>query len=359
MKILIVRVSSLGDVVHTLPAAALIQQLIPSAEIHWVVQKKAADLLRIHGSLKQVWELPDHYLHPQHWRQTWQTITQLRRHRWDAIIDFQGLLKTTALTLFLSGRKFGFNQAHARSALTAFFNHDTTSVDYRNIIQKNLALASFACYNLVAHQQSPTTNALSSPSALHYPENVIHETTTWLTQNAIKKYILISPNTTWESKHWPLEYWQFFLQLITNHEKIFTRELSIILVGSLFGQQGAELAIFIKSNNLPIHLLPPWSLTHVAYVITQADLIIAPDTGLLHLADFLGTRTLGIFGPTLALRHGPFLQDRNAQQTVQIKCPHLYKKTHGKNTESMKTTNCMYTLTPEELVTRVTTLLSR
>ena len=78
-----------------------------------------------------------------------------------------------------------------------------------------------------------------------------------------------------------------------------------------------------------------------AALIAQARTVIAPDTGLLHLADFFGITSVGIFGPTLKERHGPFLWANNIASAIQVPCQHRYKKTHVTSTNAH---NCMFDL---------------
>ena len=351
MNILIVRVSSLGDVVHTLPAISLLQQQLPQAKIHWLVQNKAAEIVHLHKGITKVWQIPDNYLYPRHWHTMYKTIKQLRTYQWDAIIDFQGLIKTTIITALLNGPVFGFNQQHARSRITSIFSTHTTDAYYTNIIQKNLTLASYVCSRLTQQHSSPSLINLTNPTIFNYSQDCVTTVTSWLSENNINNHLLISPNTTWESKHWPLEYWQEFLTTLSLH----TTELSItpILIGNMFGYQGTALAEFITTQQLPIKILPQWSLSNLTYLINQTHLLIAPDTGLLHLADFLGRNTIGIFGPTLASKHGPFLHPDNIRNNIQIACSHRYAKKHAKNPNTGQNDTCMYTLTPNTLMHHV------
>ena len=99
--------------------------------------------------------------------------------------------------------------------------------------------------------------------------------------------------------------------------------IETILLGKDFGDQAAQLA------QTGVTCAPKWDLLTVAYLLQKTDLLIAPDTGILHLGDFLGTTTIGLFGPTLASRHGPFLSQKNVRNAIQIPCEHSYQKTHG------------------------------
>src|SRR3990172_9436417 len=165
MKILIIRVSAIGDVIHTLPALFLLKQQMPQATISWVVQKKAAALLHHQPSLERLWVLPDHFLALRNISTTMHILKEIRQHRWDAIIDFQGLLKTSLLAVTLSGKKFGFDASHARERVSTWFTHHHCTPEYTNIIQKNLALASTVITQITNTPTCPTLDELKKTFA--------------------------------------------------------------------------------------------------------------------------------------------------------------------------------------------------
>ena len=117
MKILILRVSAIGDVIHTLPAIFLIKQVYPHAKISWVVQKKASALLINQPFLENVWILPDNFLYPKKWMSVIKLIKKVKQTKWDAILDFQGIVKTSILLAFLKSPSWLF----AISAITKGF----------------------------------------------------------------------------------------------------------------------------------------------------------------------------------------------------------------------------------------------
>lgn len=343
MNILIIRVSAIGDVIHTLPSLFYLKQILPHAKISWIVQKKASQLLIDQPLLKNVYVLPNNFLAPKHLKQTLQTIAHLRKTKWDAIIDFQGLEKTSFLYMFLSGKKFGFAKNHARSKLTAWFTHHQTIPEYTNIIQKNLSLTSTVISHLLPQNNScPTLNEINKKSSLHISQQDKEMVNRWLNENNLKNFVLFSPNTTWSSKHWPLSHWKELLSTIKH---------PTVLLGKTFGGQAKELESYIIMEKLSVHIAPNFNLLQVAHLITCSKVLIAPDTGILHLGDFLGAQTIGFFGPTFAKRHGPFLYKKNIHHAIQIDCPHQYQKSHyGKS--------CMAKLTPEQLCQSISRIMS-
>jgi ADP-heptose:LPS heptosyltransferase len=128
----------------------------------------------------------------------------------------------------------------------------------------------------------------------------------------------------------------------------------MVIVGSSFGDAAKKLLSILKTANIPVHVLPAWNLATTGYALKHANLVIAPDTGLLHLCDYLGAKTIGIFGPTLKKKHGPFLDGNNIKQAIQIPCPHAYKKDHG-----TRGIDCMLAFTPQQMLEHVDSILNK
>lgn len=352
MNILIIRVSSIGDVIHTLPAFFLIKHNIPHARISWVVQEKAASLLKHQQFLEHLWILPNQFVAPRNIHSTIKTIKVMQTQQWDAIIDFQGLLKTSLLYFSLSGKKFGFDWNNAREPVSSLCTQYRIQPNYCNIIQKNLALASAVCQTLVATKKDPTIDILRQSWSLHIPDSQKHIVNSWISTHKLNNIIALCPNTTWPSKRWPLVYWQELLMTLTAN-----KEYSVVLIGKDFGNDAASIAHFAGQNGTTLYNVPSWDLLTMTYFLQRISLLVAPDTSFLHLADFLGTPAVGIFGPTLKQRHGPLLYIDNINFALQAPCPHRYQKTH--NFENGKHIDCMMHITPTTVNAKIATFLKK
>src|ERR671938_252654 len=151
MRILFVKLGSIGDIVHTLPALAAVRRAVPRAEISWVVERRSAEILRDNPLLETLIEVDTKAL--RRWPMSGETLPaarrQLRRLRaspFDLALDFQGLLKS-ALIAKLSGapRRVGFARPHLRDPASRFLLTKTVGVPARaNVVRKNLALVSCA-----------------------------------------------------------------------------------------------------------------------------------------------------------------------------------------------------------------------
>lgn len=350
LNILILRVSAIGDVIHTLPCIFLLKKLLPSVRISWVVQQKAASLLLNQPILENVYVLPDNFLHPKNITTSLGIVRKLRNTHWDGIIDFQGLGKTSILLALLHGKKYGFDKNNARWSLSTWFTHKQVTPEFDNIIQKNLALAAFAAYDLQPHETCPSINALQPFFTLAMQPLEQHKVQQWLQQGQLKSFIALCPNTTWASKHWPLESWLALTKML--HASPL-KNIPLVVVGSTFGDAAKKLLSTMVQEKIPVHNLPAWNLATTGYALKHAKLVIAPDTGLLHLCDYLGAKTVGIFGPTLKKKHGPFLDGDNIKQAIQISCPHAYKKEHGPDAQ-----DCMLAFTPEHMFKHISSIVA-
>ncbi len=353
MNILFIRVSAIGDVIHTIPMISFIKTYNPNARISWIVQEKAAALLVGQPFLDHVWILPDNYLSPRNWSKTFSIIKQVRSHQWDAIIDFQGLLKTSLIIAPLRGKKYGFDKKNARSSLSTWFTHYHVNPTYTHIIQKNLSLVSQVISDLLPITTCPTTNQLQQTMFITIPSNSELAVQTWLQNNHINRFIAICPNTTWQSKHWPLQRWIELVALLARTKT----DYQVVLIGKDFGSAAAELAQAAHQAHHSLYAIPAWDLITTAALIKKASLVIGPDTGIMHLADFLKIDTLNIFGPTLIAKHGPFWKQSNITNAIQVPCSHRYKKTHDGPNQTNLEQNCMLTLKTDMVFTKIHNIL--
>src|SRR5215210_910568 len=206
MKILFVKLGSIGDVVHTLPALAAVRRAVPGAEISWVVERGgAAEILRDNHFLKSLIEVDTKGL--RRWPLSGETLSatrrQLRRLRaspFDLSLDFQGLFKS-ALVSRLSGatRRAGFDRAHLREPLSRFLLTQTVEVPDRvHVIRKNLALASGAL-----RLELPTgSDALQFPIAV----SPSHEREAdEVVQLVGERFTILNPGGGWPTKLWDAE----------------------------------------------------------------------------------------------------------------------------------------------------------
>src|SRR5919205_1718135 len=200
MRILFVKLGSIGDVVHTLPALAAVRRAAPGAKISWVVERRAAEILRDNPLLESLIEIDTKGL--RRWPLSGETLPatrrQLRRLRaspFDLAIDFQGLLKS-ALIARLSGapRRVGFARAHLREPASRFLLTKTVDIPERaHVIRKNLALASGA----LGVQLPTDADEFEFPVAVSREHEGEAEA---LIQSVGQRYAILNPGGGWPTK---------------------------------------------------------------------------------------------------------------------------------------------------------------
>ena len=315
-KLLIVKLGSLGDIIHTIPAQQRLAQHFPQAQIHWLTEPPYDSLLDRIPGISKVW-LAD----TKKWRrkisslpESIHLIRSLRRHHFDAALDFQGLVKS-ALLARLSGaeRVIGFVPHQSREPASRYFYSETVVGDdgsRPHAVEINLQLVrSLGC----------SRNGASPLIPLEIPSEAFDYVDDQLSNSNIAKPIMVNPGAGWVTKLWPLRnYAQLLLRL---HQELGH---GIVLT---YGPGEEDLVQQIQTVTAP-HPIAAFSTTflQLAALCRRSRLLIAGDTGPLHLAVALGTPTVAILGPTSAWRNGPY---NSKDQIVKryLFCSNSYKRT--------------------------------
>ena len=267
MKLLVLRLSALGDVIHTIPAVVSLKQ---EADITWVVEAPYRELVEIVAGVKTI------PVRMKKWpREPRNAISAIRSMRGvDTAIDFQGLIKSAALAR-LSGAKvrIGFGAEAIREKPALLFTNRKVHVDTsRHVVDQNLELAS-------------ATKAVAAATALQnwdaFPQPV----------PGYEKSIVLLPGAGKPNKLWPVER---FRELAS---RIGPKALAV------WGPGERELA-----EQIGARIAPPTNLRELAWILQKAEVVIGGDTGPLHLADAMGTKVIGLYGPTDPRRNGPYHQ---------------------------------------------------
>jgi heptosyltransferase-1 len=287
-RLLVLRLSALGDVIHTIPAVLSLKH---AADITWVVEASYRELVEIVAGVKTI---------PVRMK-TWtrdpgaarDAIRRMRGH--DTVIDFQGLIKSAALG-WLSGAKtrIGFDRHAIREKPALLFTNRKVHVDTsRHVVDQNLQLAadSFG----VRWPQPPLLYA--TERGPHPPKAVAAATAlqNWAAfPQPVPGYegsIVLLPGAGKANKLWPVDR---FRELAA---RIGPKALVV------WGPGERELA-----EKTGARMAPPTNLRELAWILQKAEVVIGGDTGPLHLADALGTNVIGLYGPTDPRRNGPYHQ---------------------------------------------------
>ncbi len=289
--ILIVRLGSLGDIIHAIPVAAALRARFPEAHIDWVVDERHTAVLDLVPIVDR--RIPFLTVSASLRRR----IIELRRTfaaaRYDVAVDVQGLLKS-AVVARLSGapRVLGFSSRHLRErAAGLFYTDQTDPVDAVHVVHKNLALAG-ALGADVSEIRFPLVIA-ESPVADAVCERL---------PAAGRRFAVLNPGAGWANKRWPPARFAAVAQWLRRTCGL----RSVVTWGP--GQQALALSV-VAGTGGAAELAPPTSLVDLAALLQRAALVVSGDTGPAHLAAAVGTPVVGVYGPTDPARNGPWSSD--------------------------------------------------
>jgi heptosyltransferase-1 len=284
-KFLVVRLGSLGDIVHAFPAVSGLRQSFPNSEIVWLTHPKWEALVRAGGVADDVWAIDT-----RNWSSLPSILARIRRHPFQAAIDYQGLWKSAALP-FLAGvpRRIGFSSQTVREAGVPMLYTDRVRVNAAgHVSDQNGELTTRA------GAKQPVGRVV-----LQIPPKEEASVKDSLQKAGIQEYIVLSPGGGWRSKCWPAERYGILARRIS--EELHLR--CVINAGP--GEEVLVKSVLAASQNA--QPLPySGSLGQLMGLLKDARAVVAGDTGPLHLADALGTPVVAIFGPTDPARNGPY-----------------------------------------------------
>jgi heptosyltransferase I len=308
MRILIVKLGAIGDVVHTLPALAVLRRGLPQAQIAWVVERGgAAKLLRDNPYIDELIEVDT-----RGWRkdvlgsETRAAIkTALGKLRgFDVALDFQGLLKSGMLAwLSRAPRRIGFAKEALREPASAhLLTEQVAADDDDHIIKKNLSL--------VAHLGVAAQGQYEFPLGLSFADEQFAAQ-----QIAARggKVAIINPGGGWPTKLWNVE---GFAAIADRLWEAYGWR-SVVTYGP--GEEALAQSVVTASHSGAVELLDT-TLKQFFALARQANLFLGGDTGPLHLAAAAGTPIVGIYGPTPARRNGPFAADDVVVERFDLDC---------------------------------------
>ncbi len=292
MRILLIKTSSLGDVVHNLPVVTDLRARFPAAEIDWVVEESFADIPRLHPGVSQIitvavrrWRRSP--LTPSVWREIGALRRRLRAERYDFAIDTQGLLKSALITRIAPTRRCGYAADSAREPLASRFYDTCFAVPKAmHAVERNRRLAAHAGgYQITGAPDygiAVTRPRSGIPGTQSEPAPALCVTTGTPGPTAV-----LLTATSRDDKLWPEEHWASL-----GHE-LHARGLHCLLPAGNDAER--ERATRIAGRIPQASLLPPASLGELAGHLAAAHIVVGVDTGLVHLAAALGRPTLALF----------------------------------------------------------------
>ncbi len=283
-RFLVVRLGSLGDIVHTFPAVAGLRESFPEAEIIWVTHPRWKTLVESSGLATDIWEAETRSYHSLR-----EIIGRIRKEHFTVAIDYQGLWKSAALPLLGSvSRRIGFSSQAIREFGVPILYTDRVRCAQTHIADQNGELS----------QRAAARNGVG-PVTLSVPSIQEVFVLQLLRGFAIEQYIVLSPAGGWRSKCWPPERYGALCQKIRG-------SLGLRCVLN-YGPGEDELISAVKlASGEADPIAYNGSLGQLMALLRNAVCIVGGDTGPLHLAVALGTPAVAIFGPTDPSRNGPY-----------------------------------------------------
>ena len=277
MKIAIVKLSSLGDIVHSMVVLQFIKKHYPESVIDWVVDKRFKGILKNNPHINQIHTVNLHKINKDKSLKLFFTeVFKARKFgQYDVVIDLQGLIKSAIITKFISSRKkVGFDKNSIRERLASFFYNQKVAIGYdQNTIERYVKLTSEALRIKITKDDIINKELyLFSKSKFLIPQT---------------PYIVLVTGSTWQSRNYPKEK---FLQVVQDIKKS-----CIVVWGS---EQEKEKAKWMSGESDYIQLMPKLSLDDLKCVISHASLLIGNDTGPSHMSWALNIPSIILFGPT-------------------------------------------------------------
>lgn len=298
MRVLLVKLTSLGDVIHTLPAVTDLARAYPDLELHWLVEESFASIPRWHPAVARVYSAGT-----RRWRRELRKFPgefsalagQLRSGVYDYIIDAQGLLKSALIARFARGERLGYDSASIKEpAASRLYNRRITVDKNQHAVLRTRQLFARALdyqpeelmdYGIFANQFAPIAR--------------------------LNPYLVFLHATTWTSKQWPVKYWQQLTDLAGVHQ------YEVMLP---WGNEAEySRALEIAQGRYHATVCQRMSLDEVAGMIAHARGVVAVDTGLGHLAAALAVPCVSLYGATDSRRTGT-IGDRQKHLQAVFEC---------------------------------------
>jgi len=298
-RFLVVRLGSLGDIVHTFPAVAGLRESFPQAEIVWLTHPRWKALIDGSALATEVWEVETRSL-----ASVRETLGRIRNRQCTVAIDYQGLWKSAVLP-FLGRvpRRIGFSSHSVREFGVPLLYTDRVRSTQAHITDQNGELS----------LRAGARNAVA-PVSMQVPSKFNDAVCSVLVQNNVNTYIVLSPGGGWSSKCWPSERYGELCQRLQ-------ASLGLRCVIN-YGPGEEELLSAVKGtsgNSDP--LAYKGALGALMALLRNALCVVGGDTGPLHLAVALGTPVVALFGPTDPARNGPYRLGADSQKDIVLRSP--------------------------------------
>lgn len=300
-QILIIKPSSLGDIIHSLPMLNSLKKCFPEARIHWVVAKNFEDLLKDHPMIHKLWVIDkDRWKNPLRLFSSIKELLilrkQLKKEDFDLVIDLQGLLRSGLIASFTGSKNIiGFKEA--REGSTIFYSHKVEGGREVHAVERYLK----------------TLSVIGCPvREIVFP---LPEGSPDINPSSFGDYAVLVLGARWKTKRWPAHNFGELARLLP---------FKSLVVGGKDELEITEKAVH-SSEGKAFSLAGKTDLKGLVEIIRNAKLVVSNDSGPMHIAAALGIPTFAIFGPTSPLRTGPYGKNAIVLK-AEIPCAPCFKR---------------------------------
>lgn len=307
-KILVVKPSSLGDIVHSLPVLNALSRCHPQATIDWVIARGFESLLENHPMIHRLWIIKkDSWKKIRNAKQTVREITillrELKREKYDLVVDLQGLLRSGVIAA-ATGSPFRIGFQEAREGSGVFYTHAVHGGRNIHAVDRYLKIVTHLGCD-ASDVRFPLPSLEGNPPRTSY----------FASPDALQRYVVLVPGARWKTKRWPA---QRFGKLAAS------LPIKSIVVGS---KSDVDIAneIVSLSNGQAVSFAGKTDLKDVIGIMRGAQFVVSNDSGPMHIAAAIGTPVFAIFGPTAAQQTGPYGEGHSVIRS-DIPCAPCFKR---------------------------------
>jgi heptosyltransferase I len=305
-SLLVVRLSAMGDIIHTLPAAAALRKAFPHATLGWLIEERWAELLctlryprsgrrspqrpmvdRVHSVNTAEWRHAP--FSPNTWQQMAVGLSQLRGVQYDAVIDFQGAVRSALLARW-SGAPVVYGSVQPRENAASLFYTRQILANGTHVVEQALNLSG-------AVVPIAGTSTAMAESQVQFPVDPDAESKIASLTADVKNFVILNPGAGWGAKRWPSERYGQVAKELAKHGLC-----SLVNYGP--GEEELAAAVEVSGEGAARKI--SCSVSELIALTRRARLLIGGDTGPTHLAAALKLPVVAIYGPTNPARSGPF-----------------------------------------------------
>ncbi|MBN1593366.1 MAG: glycosyltransferase family 9 protein [Candidatus Coatesbacteria bacterium] len=338
-KFLVIKLGAIGDVVHAIPAVALLRQIYPDSTIDWLIEKKSASVLRGNPYISSSIVIDTKRWRRELFRHPIRVIMEVRgvldrlkRARYDVAIDLQGLIKSSLLAWASKSRlRFGYPSRECREGLSARLTNRKCwhAIEKDHVVEKHGSMVAAIAEELGDMKPGSALPLLSDLMPLLPIEKAARDAfREYLSEKGFRrgeKLIGVNPCAAWTTKRWPPANFARMIDAVRD-AGVGAKARFVLLYGPNERDAALEVLSHLSDHETDrVFLAPPSDIPLLCAILAACDLVVSGDTSVLHIAAALKTPTVALFGPSDPKRNGPYGNRSIVLQHIMA-CGPCYKR---------------------------------